>query len=125
MSFVGGKLNLKGGEPLKAAGGVKKKKKKKSKDEAADGGTGEGGGGGSAEKAKPVSKLEGYELPAPSEEEDRRTEAQRRHEARLAKLEEERLKKIAVKGYRDRMKELNEHLASLSEHHDIPRVGPG
>jgi hypothetical protein len=34
MSFVGGKLKLKGGDPLKSGGGVKKKKKKKADKEA-------------------------------------------------------------------------------------------
>lgn len=27
--------------------------------------------------------------------------------------------------YRDKVNKFNEHLAGLSEHHDIPRVGPG
>lgn len=119
MSFVGGKLTLKGGEPLKTAGGVKKKKKKKAS-------TGEAGDNEETPaETKKVSKLGGYELSPPSKDEDRRTEAQRRHDERMAKLEEERLRKVAAKGYRDRVKEFNEHLASLSEHHDIPKVGPG
>lgn len=121
MSFVGGKLNLKGGAPLKPAGGVKKKKKKAASDADAGGAAGDGGNAASG-SAKPASKLEGYVPPAPAEGEDRRTEAQKKRDEKTARLEEERLRKLAAKGYRDRVKDFNEHLASLSEHHDIPKV---
>jgi protein FAM32A len=124
MSFTGGKLNLKGGAPLTAAGGVKKKKKKKKKS-TGDGGDGGGDGKEGAAAAKPASTLAGRALAPPPEGADRRTEAQRRHDERMAKLEEERLRKVAAKGYRDRVKDFNEHLGKLSEHHDIPKVGPG
>jgi protein FAM32A len=129
MSFVGGKLKLKGGDPK----GISKKKKKKSTDAAAlalaTAGSGdaaaaaaEGGAAAGGSKAEPVKTKDGYILPAPSANEDRRTEAQKRHDERVRKLEEERLRKMATKGYRDRVKDFNEHLASLSEHHDIPKV---
>lgn len=129
--FVGGKLKLKGGDPK----GISKKKKKKSTDAAAlalaTAGSGEAAaeGGAAAEGAQagsgaePVKTKDGYILPAPSANEDRRTEAQKRHDERVRKLEEEQLRKMATKGYRDRVKDFNEHLASLSEHHDIPKVG--
>jgi len=127
--FVGGKLKLKGGESVK--GGVKKKKKKSTGGDAslalATAGSGEalaseGAEGVKASAAEPVKTKDGYILPAPSAAEDRRTEAQKRHDERVRKLEEERLRKSAGKGYRDRVKDFNEHLASLSEHHDIPKV---
>lgn len=124
MSFVGGKLKLKGGEPK---GGVKKKKKKSSNAELAlanaeaDGETDEK----ATKAAEPVKTKDGFILPTPAATADRRTEAEKRHEEHLRKLEEERLRKQATKGYRDRVKDFNEHLASLSEHHDIPKVGPG
>lgn len=126
--FVGGKLKLKGGDPK----GISKKKKKKSTDATAlalaTAGSGDAAaeGGAAAEgaqAAEPVKTKDGYILPAPSANEDRRTEAQKRHDERVRKLEEERLRKMATKGYRDRVKDFNEHLASLSEHHDIPKVG--
>lgn len=129
MSFVGGKLKLKGGD-LPATGGVKKKKRKSS-GKAEDGALvavgDEGTDGASKSTAALTAKQmrEGYELPPRSEEEDRRTEAEKRHDERVRKLEEERLRKMAAKGYRDRVKDFNEHLANLSEHHDIPKVGPG
>lgn len=123
--FVGGKLKLKGD----ASGVSKKKKKKKSTGEGSElalAASADGGGAAAAKApAEPVKTKDGYVLPAPPEGADRRTEAQKRHEARLAKLEAERLASHAAKGYRDRVKEFNEHLASLSEHHDIPKVGPG
>eukprot|EP00877_Chromochloris_zofingiensis_P007445 jgi/Chrzof1/2954/Cz12g05210.t1 len=121
MSFVGGKLKLKGGEPLKSAGGVKKKKKRAKDGELAV--TSDAAEDGQLPGSK--ATLEGYALPPRSEDEDRRTEAEKRHDERVKKLEEERLKKLASKGYRDRVKDFNEHLAALSEHHDIPKVGPG
>lgn len=128
--FVGGKLKLKGGDPK----GISKKKKKKSTgSEAAlalatagsgDAGAAEGAEGTqAAAAAEPVKTKDGYILPVPAATEDRRTEAQKRHDERVRKLEEERLRKMATKGYRDRVKDFNEHLASLSEHHDIPKVG--
>jgi protein FAM32A len=130
MSFVGGKLKLKGGDSVK--GGVKKKNKKSTGSEAAlalttagSGDAGAAAGEGSTQAAKagtPVKTKDGYILPAPTAAEDRRTEAQKRHDERARKLEEERLRKMATKGYRDRVKDFNEHLASLSEHHDIPKV---
>eukprot|EP00775_Hariotina_reticulata_P006953 gene6953-7169_t len=118
--FVGGKLKLKGGDSLK--GGVKKKKKKASSGtELALTGS-EGAGEGQQQKAaEPVKTKDGYMLPTPASDADRRTEAEKRHQERLKKLEEERLLKQAAKGYRDRVKDFNEHLASLSEHHDIPK----
>jgi protein FAM32A len=124
--FVGGKLKLKGGDPK---GVTKKKKKKSTGSEAAlalaTAGSGDAADGleGSKSAAEPVKTKDGFILPAPSATEDRRTEAQKRHDERVRKLEEERLRKLAVKGYRDRVKDFNEHLAGLSEHHDIPKVG--
>eukprot|EP00879_Flechtneria_rotunda_P001079 GHRR01001219.1.p1 GENE.GHRR01001219.1~~GHRR01001219.1.p1 ORF type:complete len:125 (+),score=37.49 GHRR01001219.1:352-726(+) len=124
MSFAGGKLKLKGGEPAK--GGVKKKKKKpNTSSELALTSTGAAGDEQQQTKAEPIKTKDGFILPTPSADADRRTEAEKRHETRLKTLEEERLRKYAAKGYRDRVKEFNEHLASLSEHHDIPKVGPG
>lgn len=85
MSFVGGKLKLKGGEPLATAGGVaKKKKKSKSKEEAGGqvvAAVAEGEGGEA--KAAPKKTLDGYILPPRSADEDRRTEAEKRHEDKV------------------------------------------
>eukprot|EP00798_Chlamydomonas_sp_ICE-L_P021516 gene21516-28500_t len=121
MSFVGGKLKLKGGACLKTDSAKKKKKKNSSKTLAAlvsveppEDGEGE------AVELDPSAKiralLHGKELQS-SEVDDKRTQAERK--------EEERLRKLAGKSHKDRVNEFNEYLGSLSEHHDIPKVGPG
>ena len=56
---------------------------------------------------------------------DRRTPAQRRHDEILVAREKERVAKMASKSHRDRVRDFNEYLAALTEHHDIPKVGPG
>ena len=118
-NFTGGKLRLKGGEAIKPAGGVKKKKKSSSAlVESAPGESPKG-------EAQPVKAKDGYFLDPNEMPADRRTEAEKKHEARMSKLEEEQLKKVAEKSHRDRVKDFNEKLAQLSEHHDIPKVGPG
>ncbi|CAG9461476.1 unnamed protein product [Pedinophyceae sp. YPF-701] len=111
MSFVGGKLKLKGVEEKR-----KKKKKSKSKDkekqqvlkeelegaEAKGGSRGESDGGG--------------------DEVDTRTEAEKRYDAYMRKRELELLRKNALKTTKEKVNEFNEKLAALSEHHDIPKV---
>jgi protein FAM32A len=37
----------------------------------------------------------------------------------------EKVAKLAMKSHRQRVEEFNQHLASLTEHYDIPKVGPG
>lgn len=147
-TFVGGKLKLKGGvDPTQLKGGVKKKKKKKDKrkeeEEAlavvpADGGAegateaaaaGEGGdqqqqdapGGSKLPPGAVKVTREGVVLD-PSAVEDRRTEAEKRADAHFLKYEEQRARKAAAKSHRERIKELNEKLATLTEHHDLFRI---
>lgn len=123
MSFTGGKLKLKGADPLKSAGGVKKKKKKAKATD--DDGTmvavDDTGAGSSGVKGS----LEGAPIPPRDDVEDRRTEAEKRRDEHMKRLEMQQIKKLAVKSHRERVKEFNEQLASLSEHYDIPKVGPG
>jgi protein FAM32A len=38
---------------------------------------------------------------------------------------EEQADKLALKSHKDRVAEFNENLSKLSEHHDIPKIGPG
>ncbi|KAI6681070.1 hypothetical protein NL676_034951 [Syzygium grande] len=56
---------------------------------------------------------------------DRLTPAERRFFQQTEKIELERLAKMASKSHRDRVQEFNQYLANLSEHYDIPKVGPG
>ena len=72
-----------------------------------------------------ISKLEGEAIEESTEQTDRRTAAERRYDETQAKRAAEKTKKMATKSHRERVAEFNAHLASLSEHHDIPKVGPG
>ncbi|KAL9612843.1 MAG: hypothetical protein Q9167_002574 [Letrouitia subvulpina] len=82
---------------------------------------------------------EGTDSPAADEEiqssrtdsEDRpttqrvKTEAELRYEERRRKRLDERLKREGLKTHKERVEELNRYLSNLSEHHDMPRIGPG
>jgi len=57
--------------------------------------------------------------------EDRLTPAERRYLERWQQLEAKRLLKNASESHRDRIQKFNQYLANLSEHYDIPKVGPG
>ena len=102
-AFTGGRLKLKGA-------GTEKKKKKKKKDKDDD----RAAAGTSAAASSP-----------PAAAVDRRTDAQKRHDAAVAAREAERVAALAAKSHRERVAEFNAKLAALSEHHDIPKVGPG
>ncbi|MEW5305953.1 MAG: hypothetical protein WDW38_009884 [Sanguina aurantia] len=126
-TFIGGKLKLKGGDSGKP-GGVQKKKKKQQISQALELAAGSDESAqlqhtGSSPPAK--QGLEGHAIKPPSEDSDRRTEAERKHDDRTRQREEDRLKSQAHKSHRDRVKDFNEYLTALSEHHDIPKVGPG
>jgi len=54
-----------------------------------------------------------------------RTDAERRFEEQRRKRLEERLKREGVKTHKQRVEELNKYLSGLSEHHDMPKIGPG
>lgn len=120
-------MKLKGGSPLQ--GIVKKKKKKSDASGSAvalarsDSTTEEQAKADADKDIKTITR--GYELKQLSEQDDRRTEAEKRFEAKQIQLEKDRLKKLAGKSHRDRVKDFNDKLANLSEHHDIPRIGPG
>jgi protein FAM32A len=115
MSFVGGTLKLKGGVPLQGA--VKKKKKKSSPGPEGTAKTlaaADNAGQAAAPKDDLKEIIKGKELQPRGETEDRRTEAEKRFEQHQIKLEADRLKKLAGKSHRDRIKEFNEQLANLS-----------
>ena len=120
-SAAGGALKLKGG-------GVDKKKKKR-KPKTADG-------------AQPSTQLKARSK-SPSHtprrsispdtaekaiKEDgprKKTEAEKRHDEMRRKRLEDRLKKEGVKTHKEKVEELNKYLSGLSEHHDMPKIGPG
>ena len=53
------------------------------------------------------------------------TPAERPYLQRWEELDHRRLEKMASKSHRDRIQEFNRYLANLTEHYDIPKVGPG
>lgn len=68
---------------------------------------------------------DGYILEPNAEGVDRRTAAEKKYDEVLAKREKEMAAKMAAKSHRERVNEFNAYLQNLSEHHDIPKVGPG
>jgi len=129
--FTGGRLRLKGD-----AGGINKKKKKKKKTTAKEGAESAGAehqekaatAGTGGEAAAAAAAGGGARGTSSSREEkpvDRRTDAERRHDEAVAAREAERVARLASQSHRDRVAAFNAHLATLSEHHDIPKVGPG
>lgn len=55
----------------------------------------------------------------------KKTEAERRHDETRRKRLEEKMKKEGVKTHKEKVEELNKYLSGLSEHHDMPKIGPG
>lgn len=111
-SAGGGALRIKGAK-------VKKHKKKKDKS--------------ALEKnlTEPKKDEEAQDKEEPEEDEPTRshkTEAERRfEEARRKRLLEkaETSRPELLKTHKERVEELNTYLSKLSEHHDMPKIGPG
>ncbi|KAI9203999.1 putative C31G5.21 protein [Polychytrium aggregatum] len=55
----------------------------------------------------------------------RKTKAELKFEEAQMKRQSEKIEKIVSKSHKERVSEFNNYLSSLSEHHDIPKVGPG
>ena len=119
-----GKLKLKGVKDAK----IDKKKKKKPKMEAEE---------GFQDKSVMLRKLaeedgqitkEGSRdagVGDPTASKRIKTEAEERFDEQRRKRLDERLKREGVKTHKQRVEELNRYLSGLSEHHDMPRIGPG
>ncbi|CAN7021099.1 hypothetical protein IGI04_022383 [Brassica rapa subsp. trilocularis] len=129
-NVIGGKLKLKGKALDVKAGGVKKKKKQKKQEEQAFKITDhdeliEG------ENTEALGKLmEGEEDEAGMSElakydDDQLTPAERRYIEQKQILDVQKLAKEANKSHRNRIEDFNQYLANMSEHYDIPKVGPG
>jgi len=56
---------------------------------------------------------------------DGKTASERAYEEMRRKRLHDRLQKEGVKTHKQRVEELNKYLSNLSEHHDMPRIGPG
>ncbi|KAF5741627.1 hypothetical protein HS088_TW10G00631 [Tripterygium wilfordii] len=131
-NVVGGKLKLKGKALDVKAGGMKKKKKHKkildqisrvTEDELSAGGSIEVSNDHHEEDTGDVNESSGKEKPAHYD--DYLTPAERRYIEQREQLDVHRLAKEADKSHRDRIQDFNQYLANMSEHYDIPKVGPG
>ncbi|KAI0167172.1 DUF1754-domain-containing protein [Hypoxylon sp. FL1284] len=117
----GGALKLKGGKVQKT------KKKKKSKIPSLEQST--AAGDDSAPKAERSSQSESKDTTGEPMA-DRKTEAERRHDEANRKkmmkmLEDPKLASEFRKTHKERVEGLNTYLSKLSEHHDMPKIGPG
>ncbi|KAL3818408.1 hypothetical protein ACJIZ3_004313 [Penstemon smallii] len=123
-NVVAGKLRLKG-RALDVRGRIirKKKKPKRGYDQLSR------ALGNDQQTDLSLTELSNYDSNVHSEREDtqneRLTQAERRYLEQWQKIELQRLAKVAKKSHRDRVQEFNQYLANLSEHYDIPKVGPG
>lgn len=129
---TGGALKLKGANISK----TKKRKKKAHSDDAESSASGTPTATPSASAQADASKESSVTprrslSPGAAEREIKasggrqKTEAEKRYEETRRKRLEERLKKEGVKTHKERVEELNKYLSGLSEHHDMPKIGPG
>ncbi|ATY62076.1 hypothetical protein A9K55_007315 [Cordyceps militaris] len=130
-------LSRGGGGALKLKGGKIDKKKKKQKRARSKTDLEKNLSAGDAAPQKELIKgrRDGSEdADGRSEEEDatpaQKTESERQHE----EAKKKRLLKMAersgsrpelLKTHKERVEELNTYLSKLSEHHDMPKIGPG
>ncbi|KAK0975182.1 hypothetical protein LTR91_014108 [Friedmanniomyces endolithicus] len=123
-SAIGGGLKLKGAKDA----GIKKKKKSKPAEPTSS--TVEAQSSDDTVLQKAIADEEtnleasGVEREAESKQYGK-TEAQKRHDERRRKRLDERLEKEGIKTHKERVEELNKYLSGLSEHHDMPNIGPG
>ncbi|KAI9815224.1 MAG: hypothetical protein M1826_002084 [Phylliscum demangeonii] len=129
---TGGSLKLKGVKDGKVHKNKKKPKRKVDSaapqdppaaledapgESAADGGADQKKDGSLAQVEAPESAVELMSVG--------KTEAERKREEMRRQRLAEKLKREGVKTHKERVEELNKYLSNLSEHHDMPRIGPG
>ncbi|KAJ8560443.1 hypothetical protein K7X08_022303 [Anisodus acutangulus] len=132
-NVVGGKLKLKGKALDVKAAGIKKKKKKEKKDYVQISQVTENefpidGDSGSVddstkEESRDATKSVGEENAGRWD--DHLTPAERRYIEQRERIDMHKMTKTANKSHRDRIEDFNQYLANMSEHYDIPKVGPG
>ena len=143
---AGGGLKLKGAKPT----GIEKKRKKKSSSSSkSTAAASKDQASAKDDTAKPEATTDLEQREKNKEEslvpDDGKTEYERRHEETRRKRVscflvmrqelwnrtltrpqlEEKLMREGVKTHKERVEELNKYLSALSEHHDMPRIGPG
>lgn len=110
MSYIPGKLKLKGAPLPVANGGIKKTQKKKASLTSEQLVT-------STAAANPDST--DIQLP-----EDPRTPAQIAYEQALEKRQKQRIKQLAAQSHKEKVENFNKKLAKMTDIHDIPKVDP-
>lgn len=109
-NVVGGKLAFKRGKPQKS--------KKVSNLKAEE-----------SHKDQDTKKLEVVEKKTENSSKKRSNDVKTKAEIEFERVREEReadeLKKRLKRSHRERIDEFNERLSSMSEHYDIPKIGPG
>ncbi|KAL6972565.1 hypothetical protein U1Q18_026738 [Sarracenia purpurea var. burkii] len=129
-NVVGGKLKLKG-KALDVKTGMKKKKKhKKNYDQISLASESELPAGGSTGMSRDQNQGDVNDADKSTGEGnatyyDHLTPAERCYIVQKEKIDVYRLAKTANKSHRDRIEDFNQYLANMSEHCDIPKVGPG
>ncbi|GAB0134421.1 hypothetical protein EsDP_00002795 [Epichloe bromicola] len=134
-----GDYTITGGGALKLKGATVQKKRKKRKDKSdleKNLSTGDDGVMVKKTKESPQAadktgdQEEDGQVRADEVPEARKTESERRYE----EVKKKRLQKLAesstsrpelLKTHKERVEELNTYLSKLSEHHDMPKIGPG
>lgn len=142
---AGGGLKLKGAKPT---GIEKKRKKKSSSSKSTAAASSKDPTPAKDDTANPEATTELEQREKNKEQslvpDDAKTEYERRHdETRRKRVSltatevgrlsgiltrsqlEEKLMREGVKTHKERVEELNKYLSTLSEHHDMPRIGPG
>ncbi|XP_021720305.1 protein FAM32A-like [Chenopodium quinoa] len=135
-NVIVGKLKLKGKALDVKTGGIKKKKKqKKLYDEVSE--TKEDEKIETKEGANAESALTNVEENNNNESDkstgkgkapnfaDHLTPAEKRYIEQREQLDVQKYSKMSKNSHRDRLDDFNQYLANLSEHYDIPKVGPG
>lgn len=132
-NVVGGKLKLKGKALDVKAAGIKKKKKKEKKDydqisQVTENELSTDGGSGSIDKStkeETTDAIKSVGEENASRWDDNLTPAERRYIEQRERIDMHKMAKTANKSHRDRIEDFNQYLANMSEHYDIPKVGPG
>ncbi|TPX71459.1 hypothetical protein SpCBS45565_g01181 [Spizellomyces sp. 'palustris'] len=115
--FAGGSLKLKG-----TSGGIKKKKKsKKDTKKLANAVIASGHDGTKNDVVDEAQTIKEKELHVYR----KKTEAELKFEEIQRKRQTDRISKIASQSHKERVADFNKYLENLSEHYDIPKVGPG
>ncbi|KAL6496863.1 hypothetical protein OROGR_028792 [Orobanche gracilis] len=131
-NVVGGKLKLKSKAlDVKAAGFKKKKKQKKQYElisQAVEGETGTEQQQLTTESNKEEEAIDANKSAGDRNSanwDDNLTPVERRCMEQKKNIEYHKLTKTSNKSHRDRIEDFNQYLANMSEHYDIPKVGPG